>query len=511
MVINDHIFALLVGVGDYRKQSLSNLSTYKMDLLLMGAALVNGLRIPPDNIRTMSGAENDGNVAAKDFARAFAEFNSLLNDEDIFILYFSGHGIETEIIFSDVAVSLPSVLKSLERLPSKSNLLVLDCCYSGSFGTLSTNKLTLDETLSSFIGHGTAVMASSSKDEQSRLGPGDNHSMFTGAVSTTISTTKKVRQGKTTFEDLCEGTKYLVEAWNRKKPGNEQHPIFRKNMAGTLFFNVEDYVAYALNGINYKADNYQVIEVKPLSSLNIKRLCAFVIIEDDVSFEEIATITKEIVSRIKDADVYSTVYSEARFSGTSARAIWCYFGHNIEDIVNHTYFVYSVWADSSVLKKQYYKEKKTTVIDDICINENTSYALIKSLQVSKQSRSDFINENRTLLYEMISMADWFLADLQEVANGTILKAELKVKYGNWARQVRKRYLELTDFDVAPIDLHDWSEEILSLAGWVLDLALIVEKKDQELGEWEMWLLKDAGKKYHQSLERLVELEKDMDL
>ena len=95
MVINDHIFALLVGVGDYRKQSLSNLSTYKMDLLLMGAALVNGLRIPPDNIRTMSGAENDGNVVAKDFARAFAEFNSLLNDEDIFILYLILRSLKT--------------------------------------------------------------------------------------------------------------------------------------------------------------------------------------------------------------------------------------------------------------------------------------------------------------------------------------------------------------------------------------------------------------------------------
>ena len=40
-----------------------------------------------------------------------------------------------------------------------------------------------------------------------------------------------------------------MEGWNKRNPQNDQCPIFRANMGGTMFFYVEDYVPYSKNNL----------------------------------------------------------------------------------------------------------------------------------------------------------------------------------------------------------------------------------------------------------------------
>ena len=47
---NNGIYSLLIGVGDYRQMNITNLSTYKSDVMLMGESLTNGLKISKENI-----------------------------------------------------------------------------------------------------------------------------------------------------------------------------------------------------------------------------------------------------------------------------------------------------------------------------------------------------------------------------------------------------------------------------------------------------------------------------
>ena len=82
-------YGLLVGVSRYQDESRSSLPAAGEDLRLMKSALTDGLKFDTDDIRVLGEA---GTVPAKSFARALSEFEGMICPEDIFVLYFSGHG-----------------------------------------------------------------------------------------------------------------------------------------------------------------------------------------------------------------------------------------------------------------------------------------------------------------------------------------------------------------------------------------------------------------------------------
>ena len=43
-MINNNIYALLIGVGDYKKIKISDLPSYRMDVALIGSVLISGLK-----------------------------------------------------------------------------------------------------------------------------------------------------------------------------------------------------------------------------------------------------------------------------------------------------------------------------------------------------------------------------------------------------------------------------------------------------------------------------------
>ena len=65
--------------------------------------------------------------------------------------------------------------------------------------------------------------------------------------------------------------------------------------------------------------------------------------------------------------------------------------------------------------------------------------------------------------------------------------------------------------IPPDDLCDWSEEILSLSGWVLDLSIFLEgnKYLGTITEREEWLIDNTVKHYYESIEKIKELEKNI--
>ena len=185
-VENRNIYALLIGVGDYQKLNILNLPTYSMDLMLMESALTSGLKMPREHIRLLAGEGNKGCVTRKDMGRALAGFKDLLKEDSSFILYFSGHGRDRNLTFSDGDLSLQSLVDFMDTLAVREKILILDCCYSGNFTTAGARRLHFEDAIADFAGHGIAVLASSSADQVSRLGPGANHSLFTGALSTAM-------------------------------------------------------------------------------------------------------------------------------------------------------------------------------------------------------------------------------------------------------------------------------------------------------------------------------------
>lgn len=228
--------------------------------------------------------------------------------------------------------------------------------------------------------NGIAVYASSSDDEVSRLGSNGNHSMFTGALSTAMISQSIVHKGQIALEDIYRETQRLVHAWNIKNPGKEQHPIYRSSMGGTAYFKVMEYKPYEPEQISVENEKYIVTNVKPLSTTSEKRLSAFVILKIEASTDELVSITKEIAESIKYANVYSSEKSAALHANMPAKAVWCYFGMDENDMVNHTHAYYTIWAVDDVKSKYYRDNTNAEVVDGIYIFKNTSYDLVRKMQ-----------------------------------------------------------------------------------------------------------------------------------
>lgn len=61
------VYAVLLSIGDYSELNIDMLPTWKMDLVLMNTALISGLKIPAENIRTF--IDNDEQIQEKYFRK----------------------------------------------------------------------------------------------------------------------------------------------------------------------------------------------------------------------------------------------------------------------------------------------------------------------------------------------------------------------------------------------------------------------------------------------------------
>lgn len=500
---NKRTYALLLGVGNYKEMEIGNLPTYHMDTAMIQKALIDGLKVTEENVRTMTGEKKDGFVQIGDFAKSMASFQNCLTSEDTFLLYFSGHGGGDTLVFSDGEISLQSVIQFVETLPSKNKVILLDCCYSGNFRSTKAKQLHFEQSIDDFAGHGIAVFASSAADEVSRLAFDDSHSIFTGALSTAILSGRGRKKGFISLESIQQETKFFVSAWNQRYPHKTQHPIYRSSMGGTIYFPVEEYNEYTTEKPCWKQDEYEVVEVKALSTGKIKRLSAFVVLRGENKIENLPQYTRQIAKRIKCAKVYDSKVGEQRHGNAQARAIWCYFGLDEEDIVNHLYTAYTIWVGDEKAKTLYFRKNTSSKeIDGIYIWENKSYSMLKKMQTQTISRKEYIKENQKLLAAIVSRAECFIQDLQEVDNQTLSMKDLKKIYQPWIQEVQSLYLKVSDLDVPPKEIHCWAEKIADLAGWVTDMSLILEHYGENRNESQIWLIKNMVKRYYEGLEWL---------
>lgn len=252
-----------------------------------------------------------------------------------------------------------------------------------------------------------------------------------------------------------------------------------------------------------KAENYTIRNVEPLSSRKEKRLAVFVMISEKYCAEkQLALITKEIVSYVRNLNVFSTAASETKFKNMSARAVWCYFGHDESDMVNHRYFARSIWACNRSGKKKYYSEQKnSSIIRGIWVTTDSFYESVRRLQQSELTREEFESGIQKTLCQTTSLAERYIADIREIDNQTKIISEIRETYREWIRQVYEEYFKMTETPTVPDDLHDRFNIVEDLAGCVLDMALLLNK-DEEYTDGNQWLIKNNIRKYYEGLEKL---------
>ena len=106
------------------------------------------------------------------------------------------------------------------------------------------------------------------------------------------------------------------------------------------------------------------------------------------------------------------------------------------------------------------------------------------------------------------MGEMFVRDITEVYNKTMDMSAFRNAYVTWVKKIKKDYIKLSDMSSPPDEIYDYSEKVLELAGWLVDLGIYVEG-DKELEPIDHWVIKNAVRRYHESIGIITNLQEDI--
>ncbi len=272
------IKALVVGVSDYSAIKQNNLPFCANDIVAVSEALINGLAVSKENITALG---DTGVVTTSDFIEAHRSMIDIINEDDTFILYFSGHGgnlpDEHHLLFSDNVIKTQKIIEILDSINAKNKLILLDSCMSGNFKVEETSIFDSNTDMVDFFGKGYAVISSSNAIQYSWGHPVKPLSLFTSFLCEALTDRLLIRKGKKSLYDVQKLLFLYLDIWNKNSPTKMQTPMFRANIGGTIVFPVEEYIPYRSKTYYDETDDYIVYTVEALHSSIAKRYSVKVI------------------------------------------------------------------------------------------------------------------------------------------------------------------------------------------------------------------------------------------
>ena len=352
------LHALIVGVSNYTAMAQRDLPFCKNDISLVSDALVIGLKAEIANILIYG---KDGIVTKNSLLLALSRLITISKPDDTVIFYFSGHGgtlsAGHHLLLSDGIINTQDIIGYLEKMPAKNKIIFIDACMAGAFNVGQPPLFNMDNTIDEFAGKGYAVFASSSAVQYSRSHPDMPISLFTYFLCEAITDKHLIRKGQKSLFDIKKLLFLYLDIWNKNNQDNVQTPIFRANMGGTIFFNIEEYYPFYTGAISEETEYYIIYSVEPLHNANAKRYAVKVILKYPFSFEEIARINHEIVEKVKYADIYQNANFQQLWQGHSANLVSCYYGRDETDVISSNYLCHTTWADDTQDKNWLYRLK----------------------------------------------------------------------------------------------------------------------------------------------------------
>ena len=473
------IRALIVGVSDYSPIKEKDLPFCKNDIYAIRDAFVYGLNLNPADI-IMCGQTNL--VKGADFIDALQQLISASESDDTIFLYFSGHGTtigkDHYLVFSDKTVKTQQLIECLEKIKTKNKVLFLDCCLAGNFNIEGTAAFDINKTVEEFAGKGYAILASCNKHQYSYPHPDKPISLFTYFLCQALTFKPLIRDGKKSLHDIRKLLFILLECWNKNNPTLIQNPIYRANIGGTIFFDVQNYHSYKIDQFYRDYESYTIYSVKPIHSGIAKRYSVQIILKKPMLFSEIATINHEIIQTIKGLNIFVNEKQEKKWKNKNANIIFCLFGFDETDMKNNNYICHTTWVDETQDKDIWYKLKETSeIIDGIHFNVFKYYRNQKSfIKTHTATKETILSETTAIISRMITLAEQIVSEYNEYLNGTINENNLKETINAIEPELTDLYLANTNLDISPDELKEWSLLNSNLAGSIHDLTLYYNQK-----------------------------------
>jgi len=204
-----------------------------------------------DNVPGASHTLRDGDVTKEGLAQKFASIGSKMKREDVFLLFFAGHGITDEkegayyFLPADFrytgedavqkqAVSMTDFRNMLANVHAMKSLILLDTCNSGSFAEAIASRGMTEKTaitkLSRAVGRATIVASSKS---QVALEGYEGHGAFTWTILEGMKGKATDKGSKITINTLATFIEEDLPKLTFKKWGYKQIP--QKTLQGMDF------------------------------------------------------------------------------------------------------------------------------------------------------------------------------------------------------------------------------------------------------------------------------------
>lgn len=508
----NNIKVISIAVSNYLIAEDNDLPFCRNDLIYINSTFKERLDINSNNIISLG---ETGYVYANNLMDNLIDLRNKVYKDDILIFYFSGHGTNIDgkhyLVCSDKLIPTQDIISYLEKIDSKSKLILLDCCNSGNFNISNTVDFNIEDTITEFSGKGYAVFASSKADEVSY---GNTISLFTKFFCNSINSTFLVKEGNVSLYDLQKLTSLYLNIWNKNNPNEQQTPIFRSNMGGTLYFKVADYTPFIKEKIYLEKDKYIIYNVSPSHAGSTKRYSAEIILKEVLDFKEIAEVSLEIINIIKRVEVYRNEISKKRYKGIPANIVWLYFGMDEDDIIQNNYICHTTWVDESQDKDWWYKiyNEKTFIIDNIHFNIHSYYESLKSFNIKNTDETEsLILEIKQILSNILPLTEQTINLYQDYKNDDITEDELFDKLKPIISQIDKWYFSSIDLKIAPKEIYDWDLACSSLLATIHNFTLFYNKryKSQRDKKNRIACMDMTIRQYYEDIKKVRVLETDL--
>ena len=218
--------ALLIGINRYRNmEDYDNLASSNTNVKIVKMGLERCLKLSPENIKVCKGLHRN-EINKGELIKFLNENISDMNDDDTLILYFTGHGDKGKIVLSDGSMTYQELMDIIEQKQIKNKVLILDCCYAGSF---DIDKIDIEPNsdMQYLIEHGYALMASCSENEESFLYDGKFNgqkckvSPFSFYLTASLIALPywqlNIYNGKLSLDDIDNRLRQMIESSKNKK------------------------------------------------------------------------------------------------------------------------------------------------------------------------------------------------------------------------------------------------------------------------------------------------------
>ena len=507
--------AILVGVSDYSAISQPNLPFCKNDIAIMRQTLISNLDMEPADIISLGW---NGKVTRAEFLNRLLLLQSCIQKTDTLLFYFSGHGgifadNSHNLAFSDGFLTTQKLIDAINETGTKNKLIILDACFSGKYTIKPGKKMNTDDWLEPFVNTGCAVISSSSKNQVSRLYPGENISIFTYFFCLALRGCSSSKKEGISFEQIYEVILMFLDRWNKEHPNMAQNPAYRSNIGGTIMFRTKDPRTYHVNTFVSDHADYSICSVEPVHFANVKRLRVTAILKHPVTPEELSAINWDIINEVSYADVYQSEIAERRFKGRPANIVFCFFGYDAEDITNSTYAYRTTWTDRTQDRKHWYAPSKDSVdIGDIHIVTNEGYSSIKEFEKAHTGdRKHIIHEEKEIVSKIVVLAEQVIGEYREYRNTEISEPELIARLQPILPQIEELFFRELDLDIPPVDIHDWAYACSALISTVHDFVYYYKEQylDKRTVENRRQCMDITINRYHEDLRKLQEAENEL--